>query len=97
MALANTAYICSGTTLSFKGQLVRLINSLNQSIISIGSTGISRAKAVNVNNNSVSSLTALTASGNVSVGSVTATGNVSSSTTTTNTLTTAGVVLNSKG
>ena len=85
LSMSNSGLISSGTTLWLKGQSVRLINGLNQSIISFNSTGILLERAVNMNSNSISSLTDLTASGNAS-----------SSTTTTNTLTTVGVELNIK-
>ena len=66
--------------------MVRLVNGLSHIIFSFDSTGIPLTKAVNMNSNSIISLTDLTASGNVSSG-----------TTTTNTLTTVGVVLNVNG
>ena len=90
ISIANSAYISSGTTLTLKGQSVKLTNALNQSIISFNSTNISLGMAVNMNNNSISYLTDLTASGTISAASVAATGNISSNTMTTNTLTTSG-------
>ena len=96
ISIANSAFISSGTTLTLKGQSVKLTNALNQSIISFNSTNISLGMAVNMNNNSISYLTDLTASGTISAASVAATGNISSNTMTTNTLTTSGAVLNIK-
>jgi hypothetical protein len=52
--------------------------------------------AVNMNNNSISYLTDLTASGTISAASVAATGNISSNTMTTSTLTTASAGMNIK-
>ena len=96
ISIANSAFISSGTTLTLKGQSVKLTNALNQSIISFNSTNISLGMAVNMNNNSISYLTDLTASGIISATSVAATGNISSNTMSTNTLTTSGAVLNIK-
>ena len=96
ISIANSAYISSGTTLTLKGQSVKLTNALNQSIISFNSTNISLGMAVNMNNNSISYLTDLTASGTISAASVAATGNISSNTMTTSTLTTASAGMNIK-
>ena len=65
LSISNSGIISSGATLSLKGQSVRLINGLNQIIISFNSTGIYFGMVVNMNSNSISSLTDLTASGNV--------------------------------
>jgi hypothetical protein len=69
-----------------KGQSIILLNSIKESIFSLNNTGISLGKAVAMNNNILNNLRDLTPSGTISSG-----------TTKTNTLTTAGAGLIIKG
>ncbi|MFM7977835.1 MAG: hypothetical protein ACKPKO_00840, partial [Candidatus Fonsibacter sp.] len=66
-----TGHVYGNNQLILKSSSIKLTNILNESVISFNSTGLSLSKTVNLNKNSINSITDLAASGTITSGTMT--------------------------